>query len=260
MAPTYDQVGFRYFSHFGKRLVELTGIPEKAKVLDIATGRGASLFPASQKVGSEGYVIGIDLAEGMVNRTGNAIKKLGIANAKVVQMDAENLTYHKDTFDIVLCGLSIFFFPRYDIALREAHRVLKPEGKIGISTIDQQCPGQLTWIGPLIQKYKSQTKETKTETSTKDPGFGTVEGMRNMLSKAGFREIYHETEEEQFACRSAEELWDHLWSIFTRATLEKLSPACRTELKEELKIKYGEYSQDNVLYNTLGVLFTFGKK
>lgn len=101
MASTYDRVGFRFFSHFGKRLVELIGIPEKAKVLDIATGRGASLFPTSKKIGTEGYVVGIDLAEGMVRETGNEIIERNISNAKVVQMDAENLTYQNDTFDIV---------------------------------------------------------------------------------------------------------------------------------------------------------------
>ena len=32
-APTYDQVGFRIFYHFGKRLVELTEIPKKLMFL-----------------------------------------------------------------------------------------------------------------------------------------------------------------------------------------------------------------------------------
>jgi len=44
-APTYDRVGPRFFSHFGRRLVTLAQIPGGAKVLDVATGRGAVLFP-----------------------------------------------------------------------------------------------------------------------------------------------------------------------------------------------------------------------
>ena len=42
-ATTYGQVGPRFFSHFGRRLVELAQIPGSAKVLDVATGRGAQL-------------------------------------------------------------------------------------------------------------------------------------------------------------------------------------------------------------------------
>ena len=44
-ANTFDHVGPRFFSHFGRRLVELAHIPIGAHVLDVATGRGAALFP-----------------------------------------------------------------------------------------------------------------------------------------------------------------------------------------------------------------------
>ncbi|MFX0212420.1 MAG: class I SAM-dependent methyltransferase [Candidatus Hodarchaeota archaeon] len=261
MASSYDQVGFRFFSHFGKRLVERIGIPENAKVLDIATGRGASLFPACEKVGSKGYVIGIDLAEGMVKATGNAIKKMGISNAKVEQMDAENLTYQNETFDFVLCGFSLFFFPNYKTALREAFRVLKVDGKIGISTFYQQSPSELKWLWLLLQKYTSpRSEERRAEKTKEDPGFGTTDGMRKMVSKAGFNDVYHEIEEKQFKCRNTEELWEHLWAIYTRDRLEKLSPASLKDLKEEIKINYSKYSQEGILFNTVGALFTFGKK
>lgn len=45
VANTFDHVGPRFFSHFGRRLVELARIPSGAHVLDVATGRGAALFP-----------------------------------------------------------------------------------------------------------------------------------------------------------------------------------------------------------------------
>ncbi len=55
-AATYDRVGPAFFSHFGRRLVELAQIPSGARVLDIATGRGAVLFPAAEAVGPQGQV------------------------------------------------------------------------------------------------------------------------------------------------------------------------------------------------------------
>ncbi len=261
MASIYDQVGFRYFSHFGKRLVELTGISEKAKVLDIATGRGASLFPAIKKVGSEGSVVGIDISEGMVQKTENEIKNQGISNAKVVQMDAENLTFENNSFDFALCGLSIFFFPQYNIALKEAFRVLKLGGKIGISTFAKKLHDELEWLWPLLQKYVSPKKEEKQsgqKISSRE--FDTTKGTQSKLIKAGFRDIYHEIEEKRFVCQNAEELWKYLWSIYSRATLEKISPSGLGELTEEIKRNYNQYYQDNELFNTVRVLFTFGIK
>ncbi len=76
-SSTYDQVGPRFFSYFGRRLVEVAQIPAGSRVLDIATGRGAVLFPAAERVGPQGYVIGIDLAEDMVKQTADEIKRRG---------------------------------------------------------------------------------------------------------------------------------------------------------------------------------------
>jgi O-methyltransferase/aklanonic acid methyltransferase len=69
VAPTYDHIGPRFFSHFGRRLVEIAQIPSGSKVLEVATGRGALLYPVSESVGPDGHVIGIDLSEMMVQET-----------------------------------------------------------------------------------------------------------------------------------------------------------------------------------------------
>ena len=62
-APIYDRIGPRFFAHFGRRLVELAEVPSGARVLDVATGRGAALFAAAEAVGRHGHVTGIDLSE-----------------------------------------------------------------------------------------------------------------------------------------------------------------------------------------------------
>ena len=108
---TNGEVGFRFFDYFGEKLVELTKIPEKAKVLDVASGRGASLFPSSKKVGNNGSVIGIDISEGMVQKTTEEIIKRGISNIKMMQMDAENLKFQNHTMQfsdymVAFSGLS----------------------------------------------------------------------------------------------------------------------------------------------------------
>ena len=50
-AEKYDRHESSFFSHFGRRAVELANIPSGSKVLDIGTGRGALLFPAINRVG-----------------------------------------------------------------------------------------------------------------------------------------------------------------------------------------------------------------
>jgi ubiquinone/menaquinone biosynthesis C-methylase UbiE len=131
LAPDYDAAGC--FAYFGRRLVEEVGVKPGQHVLDVATGLGAVLFPAAERVGPTGTVVGIDLAERMVRDTDDEAKRRGIS-ARAVVMDAEHLDFPTGTFDCVLCGFGLMFFPALDRALSEFRRVLKPGGRLGVST------------------------------------------------------------------------------------------------------------------------------
>ncbi|MFX1256657.1 MAG: methyltransferase domain-containing protein [Promethearchaeota archaeon] len=269
-ASIYDRVGFKSFSYFfGKCLVELISIPKKAKVLDIAAGRGASLFPALKKVGPEGEVIGIDISKGMVKETNNDIIKRGFSNGKMINMDAENLKFENNTFDIVMCGLSVFLFPNYEIALKEAFRVLKPYGSIGISTFCSEYSSgySLKWQKALLlgQVAREPIKEEELMMLFKlkkvdIPEFSTVKGMKNILIKTGFKEVYNIIKEKEFICENAEEWWKYLWSTGSRSVLEKISLDNLVKLKERTIKKFNKYSLKDGLHQKIKVIFTFGKK
>jgi O-methyltransferase/aklanonic acid methyltransferase len=56
-----DLQGPDYWDYYGLRLVEHAAIHPGDRVLDVGCGTGSSLFPAAEKTGSSGYVIGIDI-------------------------------------------------------------------------------------------------------------------------------------------------------------------------------------------------------
>ena len=132
VAADYD-AGPGAFAHFGRRLVDVAAIASGNRVLDVASGRGAVLFPAAEMVGASGDVIGIDLAEEMVRATNEDAARLGL-RVRVQLMDAEHLDFPDAAFDRVLCGFGIMFFPNQERALREFHRVLDPGGQPAVST------------------------------------------------------------------------------------------------------------------------------
>lgn len=56
-----DLNGPDYWDYFGVRLVECAAIPLGAKVLDVGSSTGSSLFPVAERTGARGYVAGIDI-------------------------------------------------------------------------------------------------------------------------------------------------------------------------------------------------------
>jgi SAM-dependent methyltransferase len=98
-------------------------------VLDVACGAGVLSIAVASAVGSAGRVLGVDLAESMVQAARLRAQSLGLAHAAFERMDAEQLTLPDASFDIALCALGLMYVPDAEVALRELHRVLRPGGR-----------------------------------------------------------------------------------------------------------------------------------
>lgn len=109
-------------------------ISDNWQVLDIPTGKGAILFPAAEKTGPTGKVVGIDISQQMLAETSTPVQKRDIDWIDLVHMDAEHLDFPENRFDVVFCGFALFFFPSMSKALSEFKRVLKPGGFLAVST------------------------------------------------------------------------------------------------------------------------------
>src|SRR5687768_13477137 len=137
-ASNYERI--KYFWPLGQLLVKRAAISPGLSVLDIACGRGASLFPAAEAVGLTGRVVGVDISAPMAEQTETEIGRRGLLNVHARQMDAEHLEFPDASFDCVLCGFALGFFPRLEQALDEFVRVLKPGGRLATSTWGDEDP------------------------------------------------------------------------------------------------------------------------
>lgn len=214
-APTYEQVGPRPFAHFGRRLVELADLGPTHEVLDVASGRGAVLFPAAERAAR---VIGIDLAEPMVAALEKGIRARGLRNAEARLMDAESLEFADGTFDVVLCNLSLFLFDA-EQSLRECRRVLKPGGRLGFTDFGKGDP-RWDWHRELL--WSLHGDEPVRQAKRPEPERDQRAEIELRLASLGFDSIVFSEESHDLVFADADEWWQWVWSQGQRGFLERL--------------------------------------
>lgn len=210
LAPDYDS-GPGCFAYYGRRLVAAAAVAPGQHVLDVASGRGAVLFPSAERVGTTGDVVGIDLAEEMVRITNDEAVRRGLG-ARVRLMDADHLDFPDASFDRVLCGFGIMFFPDQVQALREFQRVLKPGGRIGVSTWHRTQNSELEAV--LIEFGLRPTRQ---------PGWITeADDLAGLLARAGFADVHVDTDEQSFCYADVDEYWHQARSTGMRRFIDAL--------------------------------------
>ena len=133
-SDAYDHPTNSFWAYFGQRTVERLHLPVGGHVLDVCCGSGASAIPAADAVGVEGSVLGIDLAENLLTLARAKATAKGLNNIQFRTGDLMALGFEAGRFDAVICVFGIFFVPDMQAAVNELWRLVKPGGKLAITT------------------------------------------------------------------------------------------------------------------------------
>ena len=133
-ADRYDDAANSFWARFGRRTVERLGLKSGERVLDVCSGSGASAIPAAEKVAPAGRVTGIDLSEQLLGLARAKAKAQGLSNIEFRTGDMLELPFADREFDAVVCVFGVFFVPDMAAAVRSLWRVVKPGGRLAITT------------------------------------------------------------------------------------------------------------------------------
>jgi phosphatidylethanolamine/phosphatidyl-N-methylethanolamine N-methyltransferase len=129
----YDKLAKVYDLFFGPTLhpgrlqaIERMDIQPDERVLEVGVGTGInlSLYP------SEAKITGIDYTASMLEKARERVAKKGMRNVRLLQMDAADLKFPDDSFDIVYAPYLISVVPDPVKVAREMRRVCRPGGRI----------------------------------------------------------------------------------------------------------------------------------
>lgn len=104
-------------------------------VADLGSGAGIDTLLAAQRVGPEGRVIGVDLLDEMVARAESFAAQAGVDNVEFRRGEMESLPLADASVDVVLSNGAINLSARKSRVLAEAHRILRPGGRLCVSDL-----------------------------------------------------------------------------------------------------------------------------
>ena len=137
------------------RAVKKMELKRGDKTLEAACGSGRNFPYLAETVGKEGFILGFDYIQEMLDAAKQLSKRNNWGNIKLVQGDAAQLKITENNFDGVVSVLGISAIPDWEKALERCHDVLRFGGKLVVCDA-RLFTGFLKFLNPLVKVIYSK--------------------------------------------------------------------------------------------------------
>jgi SAM-dependent methyltransferase len=183
LAAAYDGLSDPQFTH-GTELLGLLEVGPGDHVLDIGCGTGRLAVAALERIGAEGRIAGIDPASPRID----VARRYTDPRLDFRVGVAEDLSQFADaSFDVAYLNSVLNWIRDRAQALREAYRVLKPGGRLGIGTTVRDRPNELRLLAR--RAWKAARGKGDAQAPVADDSGRTGDGSRNAATEGEIREL-----------------------------------------------------------------------
>jgi len=228
-ADHFDDTPLAFWDRYGRATIERLRLRPGSAVLDVGCGTGASAIPAAIAVGSDGRVVGVDLAERLLELAQAKADAQKLTNIEFRQADMTALDYPDQSFDAVICVFAIFFVPDMVRQVRELWRLVRSGGQLAITTWGPRMfePGSAAWWAAVKQfRPDLHSAFNPWERIT------TVKAVRQLLIDSGIARAEVVAENGQQDLRSLDDWWTVVCGSGYRWTLEQMDVATVARVRE----------------------------
>ena len=245
----FDNESLSFWNKYGTATVNRLHLEHGMKVLDVACGSGASALPAALNVGTTGNVTAVDIAENLFELGRSKATKLRLHNIQFLFGDMTGLNYADESFDVVICVFGIFFVPDMETLLQELWRMVKPKGKLAITTWGPNL------FAPLYNVWREQIKKERSDLySAFNPWdrITEIQSVTNLFHSAGIENVDVVAENGVHLLHAPEDWWTIVLGSGFRWTIDKLETEAALRVRDQniewIKSNNIKSIETNVIY------------
>lgn len=165
-------------------MLDLARLDAGDRVLDIAAGDCDQSMAAARRVGSQGYVLAIDIADELLEMGAQLTRETGFQNVETRVMDGGNLELPDHSFDAVICRFALMYLPDPVSGLRGMKRVLKPGGRVSVVVYGVNGSPEFARAVSVVRRRIGLPEKQSPAHS-----LGEVAVLQQSLTAGGFGEI-----------------------------------------------------------------------
>jgi SAM-dependent methyltransferase len=226
------------------------GIAAGERVLDVGCGCGQTTLDLAHRVGSTGFVLGIDISTVMLDRARELARTTGLGPVRFENADAQTHAFVSDSFDVVFSRFGVMFFADPEGAFANLHNALARGGRLAF--VCWRSLPENPWMAvPIAAALQHVDPPPILAPDAPGPfAFADAQRVRGILTGAGFDDVTLAELDETLTVGGGGELdrtVDFLLQMGpTAAALREASPAKVSQVQAAVREVLVPYHQDGV--------------